>query len=394
MRFPLTFPSHHTALNRIGSPGRDTSCRPGDDGGEGAARAAPAAPAAAVRTRSASQETATRMLPSPSPSLKRVWPARSASAVSISSVAAVTSNRFGRDQPHHGQRVVERRRRFLERLQIELEHVGAGVAAGAVGCAQQVDPHAVDAGLPRDLERRPEHRPAAVQHLVRGLGVDMHVELGIARGIAVLGIERSRHQHDLLDAAHDVRLLLKGDRQVGLRPQQHDGLAVGLGRGQDLDQRLDRRSPAAVRAVGNGRAADAVLAVDVLDGAPGAGQRLLGAAEDGNLRLAGQGDQRRRIARGAVDADITGDRRDGADLQLRRRAGQENGERVVDPRIGVDDDRSSSGHGCRTAARRAWEQGRARDTCRYRRPASPPPVPACPPRPRGRPCRRPRGRGR
>src|SRR5688572_32733634 len=37
------------------------------------------------------------------------------------------------------------------------------------------------------------------------------------RGVAVLGIERSPHQHDLLDAAHDVGLLLQGERQVGLR---------------------------------------------------------------------------------------------------------------------------------------------------------------------------------
>ncbi len=83
--------------------------------------------------------------------------------------------------------------------------------------------------------------------------------------------------------------------------------------------------------------AEAVVAVKPGGVQVRARERLFGAGEDGNVRIAELGGVE-CVARGLVDVNVAGDRGDGEDFCLRRADGHDEGDGVVGGGVGVNEE--------------------------------------------------------
>ena len=118
---------------------------------------------------------------------------------------------------------------------------------------------------------------------------------------------------------------------------------------REAQDRVDR-ALALGRTLGRGVAAiaEAVLAVEPMRVLVRPGQRLLGAAEDGNLGIADLGSQKRVSGR-LFEADVAGDRGQAENAHARLRERHHDRDRVVGGSVGVDEEIA---HGCQTVALR------------------------------------------
>ena len=87
------------------------------------------------------------------------------------------------------------------------------------------------------------------------------------------------------------------------------------------------------------RAIEPALAVDVRGRGELAHERAIGAARDGHVRAAGQLEHAERVVGRLVEGLVAMDGRHPEQLDLGARKRQQEGDRVVVPRVAVDDDR-------------------------------------------------------
>lgn len=96
---------------------------------------------------------------------------------------------------------------------------------------------------------------------------------------------------------------------------------------------------------------ETVVAVDVggVDGWDFEGER--GSGGDGRSSAAGEAEDFEDVARSGFQIDVAVNGGDGVDGQLGRGKGEQEGERVVDAAVGVDD---NTGHLFRLTRRKSW----------------------------------------
>ena len=119
--------------------------------------------------------------------------------------------------------------------------------------------------------------------------------------------------------------------------------------------------PAAPAVTGSSRISDPVRTVRLLRRLERLDDGPAGPGEDRHVGPAAQRQHRSRVLDHLIERDIAGHAGDGDELDLRRRAGQEQGERVVDPRVDIEDHRQGIGHvGNATGSGRRPTSGTAR----------------------------------
>ncbi len=198
----------------------------------------------------------------------------------------------------------------------------------------------------RHVERHQLHREPGLEHRRGRLRIHVEVELGGRRDVAGHR-DRAAHDHDAAGPAEPPGVLLEGERQVGQRPQGHDGQ---LGSPAICRVQNHFRSRPHLNGVGRLRVAglpvgldealevaEPVLAMHLVRGDQRPLERGRGAA----------GERRRRIGRGdredaagvrgrAIHRDVAGDGGDGLDARVGRAQGEQDRQRVVDAGVGVD----------------------------------------------------------
>jgi hypothetical protein len=185
-----------------------------------------------------------------------------------------------------------------------------------------------------DVEREPGREDA-----VRRLGIDVHVELG-RRGHVAGHIHGATHGDDAADLPDGRRVFLERERHVreGTQGDQRQLSSVPPG-GVDDDAdgagRLvqgRRRRP--VREV-----AEPVLTVVARRRVQRSGQRAgRSRRHDRSRRRPAERQEAGDVRVGRGDGNVPRNRRDDLDPDLGRAPGEEQGERVVDSGIGVDQD--------------------------------------------------------
>ena len=169
-----------------------------------------------------------------------------------------------------------------------------------------------------------------------GLGVNVEVELG--GGGDVAGGRGAAHEDDLLDELRDLRGGAEGQSDIGERADSDERDLAGVradDAGDEVDGVLFDGLDAGDGEVNTG---EAVFAVGVGGGDGAADERMGGSAGDGNFGAAGDLDQTEGVGERGFERDVAGDRGDGLDVELFRVHGQQEGEGVIDSRIGVEDD--------------------------------------------------------
>ncbi len=157
-------------------------------------------------------------------------------------------------------------------------------------------------------------------------------------------MRRAAHQDQLGDTGRDVRCGDEGQRDIGQRAEGAERDALGLGAAQSLDQVEDAVLGAQRRRRGRqDEITEAARAMGTLDVDQPPAERPRAAGIDRQLGAAGQLDDAERVARRRRQRQIAGNRNQPQHIELWRGERQEDRDRVVDPGIGVDDDRARHG---------------------------------------------------
>jgi hypothetical protein len=185
-----------------------------------------------------------------------------------------------------------------------------------------------------DVERQPGREDA-----MRCLGIDVHVELGRRRHVAG-HVHGAAHGDDTSDLPHGRRVFLERQCHVreGAERDQRQLSPIPPGR-VDHDADGARRLLQGLGGWPVGEITEPVLAVVARRRAQRPGQRAGGPRRrDRARRGPAERQQAREVRVGRGDGNVSGDRRDELDPDLGRAPGEEQGERVVDAGVGVDQD--------------------------------------------------------
>ena len=193
-------------------------------------------------------------------------------------------------------------------------------------------------------------RPAAEDDL-RGVRIDVDVPLGRRRRVARRSVGAA-HEDVALVEARQLGLAKDRDREVRERAERHEGQLAGpapslvdqqvhgVAFGQRRRGRRQLRVAEAARPVRLGRRLEP------------ADERHLATERDLDVAAAGQLEDRQGVGRDLSRVDVAGDAGHRDQFGVGRRGGVQEGERVVDPRVDVEDQRGAIRH---AAVRRAAE---------------------------------------
>ena len=227
----------------------------------------------------------------------------------------------------------------------EVEHLRDGLAGLVAEAGECLDALGEAEHAVGHVERHHGDRHAAPQHHVRGLGVDIDVELGGRGDVADLEIGAAHH-HDLADVRRDVRRLDHRHGDIGQRAeraQRHRPWRLAAQRVDDeVDAVLGLERLLRFRQL---RAVEAGRPVDMLGRHQRPPHWPPAAGIDRHLGASGELDHLQGVPGVLGKADIAGDRDDAEHVELLGRGErEEDGDRVVLAGIGVDDDLAR--HGC------------------------------------------------
>ncbi|OGL12774.1 MAG: hypothetical protein A3I14_17265 [Candidatus Rokubacteria bacterium RIFCSPLOWO2_02_FULL_73_56] len=200
-------------------------------------------------------------------------------------------------------------------------------------------PGAREHGLAARVERHQVERQARRQHAVRRLGVHVEVELGRRRDVPG-HVHRAAHRDHAPDERQRAGVGLERERQVRERAEGDDGEEPLQAPGR-LDDQLDRvrqdRRPLGLRPVREVR--ETVLAVVAGRGHERAGERARRALADGGRRVGpAQREQPEEVRGRGGDGDVARDGGDRLHAELGGTPREQQGERIVDARVRVDQD--------------------------------------------------------
>ena len=228
---------------------------------------------------------------------------------------------------------------------VEIQHTGDRGRDRCADSADRIQPRRRGDRLVGDVQRQHHDRPAALEHRMGGVRVDIDIELGRRRGVA--GDHRGpAHQHDFADFGQDARRLDDGLGDVGQRPQRAKRDAVRPGGQACLDDKIHRMPLG--RRHGWRRQVAAVqpgLAMHIFRRYQRPQHRSGTAGIHRNVGAPRQFHQPARIGGGQLQRYVAGDAGDAADIELVRRGhGHQQGDGIVLAGVGVDDD-GAGGHG-------------------------------------------------
>ena len=192
----------------------------------------------------------------------------------------------------------------------------------------------------RDVEADHRHVDARVVDGLSGLRVGPDVELGGRGHVALSG--GTAHRDDPLDVG--ATGALEQQRDVGQRAGRHerDGLRAGGDRPlQEVDRVLAERIVPGRR---QRRTVEAAVAVDVRRDRQLPFERAVGAGSDRDVGAAGEIEHAQRIRRRLLERLVAVDRGDAENLELGAREREQQCDRVVVPRVAVEDDRDRGAH--------------------------------------------------
>ena len=172
---------------------------------------------------------------------------------------------------------------------------------------------------------------------LRGLGVGPDVELG-GRGHVAVG-DRAAHEDDALHVGAARALEEQGD--VGQRPRRHERdrlRARGDRPLHEVDGVLTERRPARR---GQRRAVETAFAVDVGRDGELPDEGPIGARRDGNIGAAGEVEHPKGVRRRLLERLVPVHDGHAEHVELGACEREEQRDRVVVPRIAVEDDRDS-----------------------------------------------------
>jgi hypothetical protein len=185
-----------------------------------------------------------------------------------------------------------------------------------------------------------------LEHLRRRLRIDEEVELG-GRADVAGHRDGAAHDHDAAGPREPSRIPGERGGQIGERSEGHHGQlgAPPIDRVQNHfggrsrlngRERLGIARPP-VRLDEPVEVPEPILAVDVAGGDQRAPERGFGPPGDRRHRVGGaHREDTAGVGGGPVDRYVAGDHGDRLDARLRRGQGEEDGQRVVDAGIGVD----------------------------------------------------------
>ena len=238
-----------------------------------------------------------------------------------------------------GERVVDRRAvevvdAAVERV-VEAQQFGDHLPHPA---GEPADVRLREERLVRDVEPDHRHVDAAREDPGGGFGIAPDVELGRRRDVPLC--DRAAHQDDALGPC----IWMEGEQQrdVRQRPdrdQRHRPVGVADRLCEELDGVLVHRLALRRRQIGT---VETRLAVDVRGDELLAYERPVRACGDGDISSSRELEHAERIRRRLVERLIAGDARDAEQLHLRRGECEQQRDRVVVPRVAVDEDRRRS----------------------------------------------------
>ncbi len=260
----------------------------------------------------------------------------------------VAEARLDETRPDHvrnGDGVVDRRSVPPVRLAVvaaeEVVQLGDEDADLARGAQTLGDRRAED-GLVRHVEPDHRHVQPAREHALGRLGVGPDVELGRRRHVA-LG-DRSAHHDDALEAVAAVRV--EQERDVRQRARGHEGHG-SLARADALHEEADSvlRDGRRTRCR-KGRPVEAAVAVDVRRDGELARERRGGAGGHRHVATPDELEHADRVRGRLLERLVPVGRRDAEQLELRAREREEKRDRVVVPRVAVEENGRALVHGC------------------------------------------------
>ena len=249
-----------------------------------------------------------------------------------STCATATASWIGAPSVPYVRRVV------LDEEVVELGDERPGRARGA----EPLDVRRHHQRLVGDVEADHRHRHAAVEDAPRRLGVDVDVELG-RRGDVPLG-DRAAHDHDPLHVLGRLGVVRQEERDVRQRADRDERDRPGRAEdplGEEVDRVLLDRC--ALR-VGQARPVEPGLAMDVGGDEELAGERPVGAGCDVHVPTADELEDAQGVRRRLLERLVPGDRRDAQEVELRAREREQERDRVVVPRVAVEQDRRRVAH--------------------------------------------------
>ena len=163
------------------------------------------------------------------------------------------------------------------------------------------------------------------------LGIGPDVELGGRRDVSEA--DRAAHQHDPL--GFRLGVLRQEQRDVRERADRHERRPVDV-LVEEVDRMLGDRLALRRRQV---RAVEPSVAVDVCGDKRVADERTVGAAGDGDVVAADEVEHPDRVGGRLLERLVAGDGRHAEELELGAREREQQRDRIVVPRVAVEQDR-------------------------------------------------------
>ena len=234
--------------------------------------------------------------------------------------------------PLRAARVVDAEAALAERLDPRRQRPGRPRERGA-------HPRAREHGLPGRVERHQVERQARRQHAVRRLRIHVEVELGRRRDVPG-HVHRAAHRDDAPDERQRAGVGLEREGEVRQWAERDEGEQPLQAAGRVHDQRDGVRQDRRPRGLGPVReVGEAVLAVVAGGRDERAGERPRGSRRDRGRRGGpAQREQAEDVGGRDLDGHVARHRRDRLDAELAGAPREQQGERVVDARVRVDQD--------------------------------------------------------
>src|ERR1700691_4781619 len=238
-----------------------------------------------------------------------------------------------------GERVVHRRTSaravFGFLTDQESENLHGEVVFGAVSFRKLIEMRLVVESFIADIEADHGQAPAGVEDDLRGFGIV--VDVGFGRGVHVAAGNRAAHDYDFLHQRNDGRVFQQGESDVGERAHRDQS---------DLVRRLVNHLNDQVGAeagIGLALARWQVYVGQTIGAVPEFGgdqllkQGMLRAAGDRYVAAIGERCELQSVFQALLRGHITGDNGESAHIEFRRIQREQDRERVVGARVGIDD---------------------------------------------------------
>ena len=218
----------------------------------------------------------------------------------------------------------------LHQLRDELRHV-------RVDLRQLSHPLRRGQHLVRDVQPDHRHRPARAENDLRGFRVCQDVELGAWGHVA--RVVRATHQGDATHALHQLGIHAGEQGNVGQRPRGHEGDGPRFVLSDNVRDEVHRVAGIQLGPGGGQlRAVQAAIPVDFLRNDLRRHHRAVRPGGEGNAGDVAYSCQRQGILGDLLQRLVARHRRDRQQIQVWVSPGQEHGNRIVVPRIAVQDD--------------------------------------------------------